>query len=402
MTTIVKEESKTKKADKGLKLFISLLGVSLIIGIIYGIGKVPLLPYDIDNYRYTFSAALQPLAAIFAFIASSTIIMLQLSGENSPKSLKFFPKGIFIFLMFGLIIILILDTMILMFLPKKISSLNLTFVNMVIVFNAIALLIVVGYIILVINWLKPETTINLLLQNAKKATTNQDRLDIVFSLEELAGKAIQKGYSSTVKLIIDSYSEIIKIYTTTQTHLNERLAFNVNHPLREIPDSLARITLNLCRSNMDDLVSFTAWPFSQLVLCKDIDTSTCAVETHGALTRVIRECFERNLDSPAYNFSANLCYAPDKEDNAKDISWCLEAIVKQALVFKKPHVIVEVLEGLNNLTKNHSDQIRNSSKAIVKTLSEHPDILTYKGWFSENTIAEEIEQLRTTLKLKRK
>ncbi|MGG0277300.1 hypothetical protein [Bacillus rhizoplanae] len=362
--------------------------------------KLPLFHYDIDNYRYTYSSVLQTIGALFAFIASSTILLLQLSGDNSPKSLSFFPKIRFYLVMILLFIVLMVDGSILLFLPKdKISNLRLTINNVILVLNGVVVIYVITYVMSVINWLKPETTINMLVERAKKSSTNEERLEIIFSLEELAIKAIQRGYSSTLNSITNAYSDVVGIYFKINPDLNKNSNRGINNPIRKLPQSLTRIALNLCNSSMEDLVPNIGWVFRKLAIYSDNNSEDYVkrmddAELVEAVGRVIEECSKNNLNSVGYNFVANIAISSKGDKDKVSLkSWILSEAVENAI--PNPVIVSRVLRGLADLKYSEKEKgfVTRSKENAINKILEHPDILQSKGWFTNKTIQEQINSL---------
>lgn len=366
---------------------------------------IPFLPYTIDNYRYIVSAALQSMAAIFAFIASSTILIFQLSSDNSPKSISFFPKKAFILVMIELLAIISVDGIVLITLSTELKELHLFIINLVIFLNAESTALVIVYVIEIIKWLRPETMFEVLLNNARQANSNEQRLEIVFSIEELTLKAIQKGYSSTTNKAIKLLDDIVDIYSTEKTNLNIKAGMNTKHPLRIIPSSVARVVKSLCKNDMDDLIHNTARVLGKIcIISRSMEgLDVCAVSVNIAIENIIKECLHKNLDSAVYNFIADFAYTPQKGDNARDISRSLQSIIEEALKYEdSEYAISIVIIGYSYLAENHVEEIRMYCKEVITEIKKYPQILRKKGWYENDTIAKQILQLENLLNKKHK
>lgn len=365
--------------------------------------NIPFLPYNIDNYRYVISAALQSVAAIFAFIASSTILIFQLSSDNSPKSISFFPQKIFILVMIELVIIITIDGFLLITLSIELNELHLFIVNLIISLNVESTALVIYYVVVVIKWLRPETIFEMLGHSARQANSNEERLAIILSLEELTLKAIQKGYSSTTKKAIKLIVDIVDIYSVEKTNLNVDAKFNTEHPLRVLPSSIARIVKYLSKNDMEDLIHFTAYALAKLCIiskCEGFDYDF-PVETSSAMSNIIRECLQKSLESAAYNFIANISYAPEDEDNVENIAYCMKSIIEEALKHENSeYVISQVIRGYSNLAENHVREIEIYCNQAILEVKKYPMMLKQKGWFTEKTINNEILLLESILKTK--
>lgn len=387
-------------------IYIIILFCNVIIPYLIWANKdISFLPYNIDNYRYIISAALQSIAAIFAFIASSTILIFQLSSDNSPKSISFFPKKIFILVMVELLTIISIDGIVLITLSTELKELHLFILNFIIFLNAESIALVIAYVLEVIKWLRPETMFEILLNNAKQADSNEERLEIVLSVEELTLKTIQKGYSSTAKIAIELFGNIIAIYSTEKTDLNLKAAFNTEHPLRIISSSISRIAKCLSKNDMDDFIHFTAHSLAKLsIVSEDMQgLSVCSVEVSSAVDNIIRECLKKNLDSAVYNFIADFSYTANDEDNTRSVALCLKSIVEEALKYEDTeYVISEVLEGYTFLVENHVDEIEVYCKEAISEIKRYPAVLRKKGWYTEDNIGHKIMSLENLLRNKNK
>ncbi len=393
------------KLSKGTRrniIYITIISCNVIIPYLIWLNKnIQFLPYNIDNYRYIISAALQSIAAIFAFIASSTILIIQFSSDNSPTSISFFPKKSFFLVMIEFLTIIAVDGFILITLSTELNELHLFIVNLILFLNVESIALIIIYVMAVLRWLKPETMFEILLNNAKQAGSNEERLEIVLSIEELTLKAIQKGYSSSTKKAIDLFDDIVEIYSTQKTNLNLDVRNNTDHPLRVIPSSISRIVQCLCKNDMDDLVHLTAWPLSRLsiISASNDDLSVCSIFVSSATQNIIKECLQKNLDSAAYNFTANLSYSVDSNDNADSIAKCITSIIDEALKHESSeYVISQAILGYSRLAEDHINEIEVHCKKAVSEIKKYPIMLSKKGWFTNVTISNQILSLEDLLK----
>jgi hypothetical protein len=383
--------------------YILLIFLNIIIPwIVWENKNLSFLPYNIDNYRYIFSAALQSLAGIFAFIASSSLLMLQISGDNSPIGLRYFPKAMFVLLMIVLLLFIAADGLVIVTLQQSISDIHLFSINLVIIYNIISIAMVIIYVISAIRWLQPEMMLKVLLVNAKRTKDNNARLEILLSLEELTLKAIEKGYSNTVDKCIDMFENIAIIYIEEKPYLNivEGEYPDPDHPLRVISFAITRVAKKLCRNGLDDIMYRFGSILARLS-CKLESREEAKIYSVGisiAIRNINNECIEHNLDMTIYNFIGDLFGGIKDDEGMYPIMSEMEQLVKMVKCYKdKEFIIVAMLEGIIQIAPKHKRNIIHSVQKIISEIRSDKELIAKKGWFNNETIEELTEELEKIL-----
>ncbi len=353
--------------------------------------------YSIDNFRYTVSALLQSLAAVFAFIASSTILLMQLSGDSSPSSLRFFPKNRLILLLVFLLIVIIFDVSILLFLQNQINIIYFVFILTIAALNILGLEAVIYYVISIVNWLKPEKIFDTLKKKATVSHNDSDQVNIIASYEELIIKCINKGYCHNVKSAFISFEEITDIFIQNWSTLNsDELVEDPEHPICCIPGSIKRITLCLCKSQMFDMINYAGSILGKVATfgSKKSNRGLFVVEVQDASEGIVKECLEKKLESPAYNFINSLIDSVSANCDLFDVCWMLSILVGVSINYSNGYIVIsEILKGLIKLSGKDNKMLEIYSKELLLLLKKDTALLSKKGWFKELTIKQQINLL---------
>ena len=305
-------------------------------------------PYSIDNYRYIYSSLLQIIGGIFAFIASSTLVAYQFLTSFSPISTQYYPKKWFISFLIITLTVIGIDVFSIYVLPLEININFRCIYDLLISFNIYPLAFSFKYVLFVINSITPRNQLLKILENAKKATTNKERLSVVYSLEEICLSAIQHGQGGYVRSCQDIFQEIIEIYSTSQVELNKDSAHHPDNPLRTIPDIIERITYSMIDNNMQNLVHFNGHILRELSVAKYNKSKIVDVEIAVAIEHIGTYCIEKRKITDIKNFIANSIYFIDETNSASTMLWGCKLLIKkcQHLVESYTQETLEVIEEI--------------------------------------------------------
>ncbi len=295
------------------------LHAALFLGLAW-MGK-PLTSYDADNYRYVFSALLQVVGGLFAFIASSTLVVLQLLHTNAPHSARFYPKNVFTLFLVDNVLVLLLDAMAILMLETETSLWRQVFLEYTITFNLYPMVLAFVYIYYVIRYLTPEYQAAHILRQAERAKDNEERRLVLYSLEEMMLTSVQAGQGGNVRLYQDAFSDIIAIYAHTKEELNAGSQWEPENPLRMLPDVIERITDSLIDHGMRNLLHFNGHILRELSGASYQGNTVVGVEIAVAVEHIATSCLERSCVIDLTNFCANFIWCADEEDNIDTILW---------------------------------------------------------------------------------
>ncbi|MEA4902957.1 hypothetical protein [Desulfitobacterium sp.] len=302
---------------------------------------VPLFNYDIDNYRYIFSSAIQSLAAIFALISSTTIILFQVSNENWPTSLKFFPERLFFSVLFLFSLYLSVDTIILILLKDKPNDTDIIFFNSILYLNGTIILFVIYYIFEVVKWFNPQNILERLLVQTKYCNSDEQKNEMIFAFEELVIKSISKNSINTSIILIKAYEKLIEIFAEEEMK-NKKTQQYVNfRPFELIGGSLARIINFLNHNNLNELYYVPTDVFCELIRNYDKLGENYSFVIAIPLMKVFREYKNSNREYEAALFASQLTY--HYNDFSKNVISCTEVIVDNGIDLEMGLVLHEGL-----------------------------------------------------------
>lgn len=313
------EEERGRPGGKELLALGFGLHALLFIGL--ACGAWPLARYDAENYRYLFSALLQVAGGLFAFVASSTLVVLQLLHANAPNSARFYPKNIFTAFLAANIAALVFDSCAILSLGPAMHPRWQVLLDFVLTLNLYPLLFAFVYIYHVIRYLTPEHQAAHIVGQAERAKDNEERRYVLFSLEELMLTAIRAGQGGNVRLYQDAFSEITGIYAGTREELNANSKMQPNHPLRIIPDILERISFSLLDHDMQNLLHFNGHILRELTGARYQEERIVGVEIATAVENIGSACLERSRVTDLTNFCANFIWCAGEGDNLDTILW---------------------------------------------------------------------------------
>ena len=169
--------TKSKKKIPSCFIFFSIVLQLILFELLNIINKH--FTYDIDNYRYIYSSLLQIIAGIFAFIASSTLVAYQFLTSFYPISTQYYPKKLFISFLIVTLAVIVFDVFSIYILQSKITVSFRYVCDFLITLNIYPLALAFKYVLFVINSITPQNQLLKILENAKKAKNNKERLNII-------------------------------------------------------------------------------------------------------------------------------------------------------------------------------------------------------------------------------
>lgn len=331
------------------------------------------IDYTADNYRYIFSSIMQINGSIFAFIASSTLLAYQLLFSSSPRLMAFFPKKVFIMFLVSNSIFLSLDILSLQTIEHLISVPKQIIYITVITLNIFPIIFAIYYVLLVIKMMSPTFQIKQLKETAKKSKNNDERLMIIYSLEELFITSIRNGQGGNIRLLQNTLSEIIKIYSTTNTFLNKGSNQNPYHPLRIIPAIIERISFSLLDNDMNNLLHFHGHILRELSSTKYGNQQIVDVEIASAIESIGEICVEKNKIIDCKNFIANLVFCIDKTDSTGTILWGISMLIETLKNYLNlyPIQVLEILQEITDcIMRKGFDKDTDSFNSIIFALDD--------------------------------
>ncbi|MFA9466061.1 MAG: hypothetical protein ACERKN_17415 [Velocimicrobium sp.] len=320
------KHDKHDKIEIIIPVLVSINFVLIFLTWFYGNSIVQ---YNLDNYRYIYSALLQVVGSIFAFIASSTLVVLQLLHSNAPNSARFFPEKIFSSFLIISLLVLVCDTVAILSLNSEVTFLKQFIFNWLIIINIYPIFFAFIYTLYVIRYLSPKNQVEQIIRLAKKAKSNNERSIIIYSLEEMFLSAIKSGQGGNVRLYQNTLTDIISIFTDVHVDLNVKSKYKPDHPLRIIPDIIERITSSMIDNDMSNLLHFNGHILRQLSGSKYNGEDIVNVEIACSIGHITKECMDNTRLVDLNNFCANFIMGADEKDGLDTIFWGVRNLVEQ-------------------------------------------------------------------------
>lgn len=361
--------------------FLGCVVIQIVVFILlFSIGRFT--PYSIDNYRYIASSMLQVVGGMFAFIASSTLVVYQFISSFSPNSVNYFPKKIFISFLSITVIIIVLDVFTIAFLKAEFPIFFRGLLDFLISLNTYPILFSIIYILFVIKSISPHNQVTSLIQKATEASTNSARAEIVYSLEEMLLAAIRNGQGGLVRECQDVLRKLIYIFSETNVKLNKDSAHHPDHPLRILPDITERVCYSLVDNGMGNLLHFNGHVLRELSgKCYD-GKRIVGVEIASAIEHICLYCLEKHHITDAKNFIADAIYCIDEESSASTMFWGCKMLIESlsAQLADNPigalSLIEEIFIGIKHVLKHEDIPSRESGEII--------DYIKKQSWIIEN------------------
>ncbi|MBQ7406612.1 MAG: hypothetical protein IJW11_02480 [Clostridia bacterium] len=340
----VATETKNKSSNR---FIITSMALQLFVFMLFFIINKK-LSYSIDNYRYILSSLLQIIGSIFAFIASSTLVAYQFLTSFSPISTQYYPKKLFVSFLIITLTIIGFDVLAINVLQSEINVVVRCIYDFLITLNVYPLSFAFIYILFVIKSITPQNQLLKILENAKKANTNDDRVNVMYSLEEMCLSAIQHGQGGYVHSCQDTFSEIIKIYTTSRIELNSNSSHHPDNPLRTLPDIIERISYSMIDNNMQNLLHFNGHILRELSSARYDGKRIVGVEIAIAIKNIGVYCIEKRKITDIKNFIANAIFCLDKNNSADTMFWGCKLLMNscQNYIEFYTHETLEVIEEI--------------------------------------------------------
>lgn len=361
------------------------------IASLYFIRKVT--PYSIDNYRYLFSSLLQIVGSMFAFIASSTLVVYQFISSFSPNSVSYFPKKIFVSFLSITIIIISLDAFSILLLKTEISECFRNALDVLVSFNAYPIVFSISYVLFVIKSISPHNQVASLIRKAEVADTNSFRAEVTYSLEEMFLAAIRNGQGGQVRECQDALCKLIDIFSNTKRELNENSARHPEHPLRIMPDIIERISYALVDNSMGNLLHFNGHILRELSGSRYDGKRIVGVEIASAIEHIVLFCLEKHRITDAKNFIANAVFCIDEENCASTMFWGCELLIDRlrARLSDNPletlSLIEEIFVSIHYVLEHESIDTK-TCKRIISYIEKQAWVVEHCKAYGFNKIPE--------------
>lgn len=387
--------TETKKDNQICFIMVSIILQLILFLVMIIINKH--FDYSIDNYRYIYSSLLQIIGGDFAFIASSTLVAYQFLISFSPISTQYYPKKLFVSFLIITLAVIGLDVLAIYILQLEANVNYRCVYDFFITLNIYPLAVSFKYVLFVINSINPTNQLLKILERAKKAKTNNERLSVIYSLEEICLSAIQHGQGGYVNSCQDVFDEIIEIFSTTYIELNKNSSSDPKNPLRIIPDIIERISYSMVDNNMQNLVHFNGHILRNLSGVRYDGRRIVGVEIACSIEHIGVYCIEKRKITDIKNFIANAIFCIDDKNSASTMFWGCKLLVEecQRLIESYDRETLDVIEEIFTCI----DYVIENKEANAKDCLSIIDFLCSQEWLTpyykkldSKIISEKIEK----------
>lgn len=266
--------------------------------------------YDQSNYSAAFASAAQLLGASLAILISVFLVASQVVESMSPLALQVLPKATILGILFFESAVVGFDLLILVLLPNAVSPRQLLVMNIGLVLNLIAVLAVIPYGLIVVDWIRADSLIENLVTAARKDRDSSRRLEIIQSLEELALKSAERRQAHTCSRINRAYSQLSIVFATSGERDIEVIKRDTDHPMRKLQRSIGQIGEFYSDFQVEDAIPEIAWVCQQLTRAYDKVglAEMLDVELSMSIQQLVRDCANHKQEWTIYNFWANMNY----------------------------------------------------------------------------------------------
>ena len=126
------------------------------------------LAYDQSNYSTAFASAAQLLGVSLAILISAFLVASQIVEGISPLAMRVLPKATVLGILLFESVVVAFDLFILVMLPAAANSWQLLVMNIGLVLNLLAVLAVIPYGLVVIDWIRVDSLVENLVAASKK------------------------------------------------------------------------------------------------------------------------------------------------------------------------------------------------------------------------------------------
>lgn len=383
--------------------------------------------YKPANYSAAFASAAQLLGASLAILISAFLVASQIVEGISPLALRFLPKAAILGILIFESLVVGLDLLILLFLPDSVNKWTFLVLNVGAVINLTAVIAVIPYGLVVVDWIRIESLLENSISWARKKTGSGDRLEVLQILEELALRSAERRQAHTCSKVIEACYELSSIFTSSGDRDIEVIKKNPDHPVREIQELLGRIG-ELCSDfHIEDAIPQIAWVYRDMA--NKFDDAGLAemldVEFSGGIRRINEACVKNRQEWTIYNLWANLEYVIKEwiksgiTQRSRILLYTIGALEEslvdcsKAEMYNASYQMLEAVEsivllckevGYPKQTKHGVHTVNIDLKAdflellqAVEQLSNASPLLNFKGRFGERRISEIISSIKQLL-----
>lgn len=373
-----KGKSKSKhRRYRGQHVLLALFIIYVLALIVNLITKKLLFPFNIENYRYLFSALIQVIGSILALVVSSILIGMQLLHTKSSRMVAYFPKEIYIQFSVAAILTIFIDIASLFYLDSNMPLVIKIFLPWAVVINLFVLYMTITLIDSLIFFIAPRTQIARLIVASEKATSSQDWSEILYAFEEIFCSGIKSGEGGN----ISEYQQcILMILDTMEKRHDTRNIEELKYPLRKLPGICGHLIAILLDNEMSGYLYRFGDILRRISEVSELVIKGANIELALTVKTISQLCLDRMCINEFCDMCAQFIYSSDEVKGEETLLLSIQYIVDQvcsrsdresaAYVFSR--IITDIQRVL--LNKDFAKNIK--AKNIVNSMSRQTDLLS--------------------------
>jgi len=262
--------------------------------------------YNRDNYRYTLSAELQSVAAIFALVVTGSLVALQIVAGTTPRILAYVPVREFVLAVVVNAVTMAFDVLTLACLPDSASRMAKLGINLTVVANAGAVSATMGYVWWAFHCTQPRIYLAALLNRMDQTHDLETHREIILAMEELGLHASERRHIQTCAEVNDALQAAAQVILARPSLDTQGILADALHPLLAIPGALGRLGRTYAERGLDEAVHPIARTLGHLSANYCVrDEALVDVEFMMPILDIAESCGRHSRESALYNFLAN-------------------------------------------------------------------------------------------------
>ena len=371
---------------------LALVVVCLIASGICLLTKTIIIPYNLENYRYLFSALIQVVGGILALVVSSILIAMQLLNNKSSRMMKYFPKEQYMKFSISTLLIIALDVVALLALNQRISLILEILLPWIVVLNMLVLYVIISLINSLIYISSTRAQIAKLLIEAHKAASSDNWSEILYAFEEIFCSGIKNGEGGN----ISEYQQcMLMILDTMEKRHDTGNIKELQYPLRKLPGICGHLVAII----LDNEMSGHLYRFGD-ILRRISEVSDSVIEgANIELALTVKSISKLCLDRMCINEFCDMCAQfICSEDEAKgeetlllSIQYIADQVSSHPDKESSAYVLSRITTNIQQLLQNKDFSMNIEAKKIVDSIAQQAELLAIldsRGHSVANQIAE--------------
>ena len=372
-----KGRSKSKhRRYRGQHVLLALLIIYVLALIVNLITKKLLFPFNIENYRYLFSALIQVIGSILALVVSSILIGMQLLHTKSSRMVAYFPKEIYIQFSVAAILTIFIDIASLFYLDSNMPLVFKILLPWAVVINLFVLYMTITLIDSLFFFIAPRTQIARLIVASEKATSSQDWSEILYAFEEIFCSGIKKGEGGN----ISEYQQcILMILETIENRHDTGNIKELQLPLRKLPGICGHLVATLLDNEMSGYLYRFGDILRRISEVSDLVIEGANIELALTVKSISKLCLDRMCINEFCDMCAQFICSEDVAKGEETLLLSIQYIVDQVsshpVKESSAYVLSRIITNIQQLLLHRDFCVNVEAKKIVDSVAQQTELL---------------------------